>query len=243
MKSDLFISLTVLLPIINETESLIKTINTIEAENPNKIKQYLLICHPSKTKVDSIKICNDFVNKDPQKYKVIYQKLPLLGGAIRDGFKHVFTSHCLMMSSDLETDPQSVNSMIKLISKSPQSIITATRWTRNNDFNNYGFIKKNLNYIFQKIFSFIYRTNLSDLTFGYRLFPTQIIKIINWEMYDHSFLFETIIKPLKMKINIIEVSSPWHKRIEGISSNMTLNYIKYFYIGFKTIFYNKDKNG
>ena len=55
MKSDLFISLTVLLPIINETESLIKTINTIEAENPNKIKQYLLICHPSKTKVDSIK--------------------------------------------------------------------------------------------------------------------------------------------------------------------------------------------
>ena len=242
MKSDSFVSLTVLLPIINETESLIKTINTIEAENVNKIEQYILICHPLKTKKDSIQICNDFMNTNPKKYKIIYQKKPLLGGAIRDGFEHVSTSHCLMMSSDLETDPKSVNNMIKLISESPQSIITATRWARNNNFNNYGFIKKNLNYIFQKLFSFIYNTNLSDLTFGYRLFPTQIIKIINWEMYDHSFLFETIIKPLKMKINIIEISSPWHKRIEGISSNTTLNYIKYFYIGFKTIFFYKEKN-
>ena len=242
MKSDSFLSLTVLLPIINETKSLIKTINIIESENKNQIEQYILICHPSKTKHESIEICDRFVKKNPRKFKKIYQKLPFLGGAIRNGFEHVFTSHCLMMSSDLETDPQTVKSMVKLIAISPQSIITATRWFRDNDFNNYGLLKKNLNYIFQKLFSFMYQTKLSDLTFGYRLFPTKLVKKINWEMYDHSFLFETIIKPLKMKINIIEVSSPWHKRIEGVSSNMTLNYIKYFYIGFKTIFMDKEKN-
>ena len=124
---------------------------------------------------------------------------------------------------------------------SPECIITATRWKKNNLFEEYGFIKKYFNYFFQIFFSFLYQTNLSELTFGFRIFPINIIKNINWEMYDHSFLLETILKPIKMKVKIIEVTSNWKKRSEGVSNNELINYLKYFYIAFKTLFY-ADRN-
>ena len=62
--------------------------------------------------------------------------------------------------------------------------------------------------------SFLFKVNCSDLTFGFRIFPTKIIQSINWEMLNHSFLFETIIKPIKLGTKVIEINSHWKKRIE-----------------------------
>jgi hypothetical protein len=59
-------------------------------------------------------------------------------------------------------------------------------------------------------------------------------------MNDHSFLFETFIKPLKNNIEIIEVESNWKKRIEGKTNNKFSNYFKYFYIGFKVLALKKN---
>ena len=49
---------------------------------------------------------------------------------MQDAFKNVNTSHCLMMSSDLETNPYSVKKMIKYSKKNPDKIITASRWLK-----------------------------------------------------------------------------------------------------------------
>ena len=232
-------SITIILPVINETFSLIETIKLIEKNNfKKKIIKILIVMDKKKTLQKTKKICLNLTRKS-KNVECMYQAKPFLGGAMQDAFNVITTTHCVMMSSDLETNPNSLKEMVKASYNNKDSIITASRWIKNSAFKNYGTIKIILNFIFQKIFSILYRTKLNDLTFGYRIFPTKIIKKINWEMLDHSFLFETILKPLKMGINVIQISTNWVNRREGDSSNITTNYFKYFYIGFKIFLINK----
>ena len=65
------------------------------------------------------------------------------------------------------------------------------------------------------------------MTYGYRIFPTELIRKIKWQELKHPFLLETILKPLLMKINIIEIPSKWEARLEGTSQNSFLQNFEY----------------
>lgn len=233
-----FKNITVILPIIDETFSINKTVSVLLKNNNSEIKKIVFILHKKKTKNSSKIICKRFVSKDKKKFKILYQKKKFLGGAMQDAFKNVNTSHCLMMSSDLETNPYSVKKMIKYSKKNPDKIITASRWLKKNQFKDYGILKVLANYIFQNTFSFLYGVKCTDMTFGFRIFPTYIVKKIKWEMFNHSFLFETIIKPIKLGIKVIEIESSWKKRKEGKTNNVFANYFWYIYIGLKVLIKN-----
>ena len=227
--------ITIILPVIDEKKSLIKTINTLLKENSKDIAKIFLILHKKKTKKESKIICNNYRKKNKKIFNIIYQKKPYLGGAMQDAFEKVVTSHCLMMSSDLETNPYTVKKMIKSSKRFPEKLITASRWIDRNQFSGYGFFKVVSNYLFQKLFSYLYKVKCTDLTFGFRIFPTKVLKKINWEMNNHSFLFETIIKPIRLGTEVIEIKTDWKKRIEGNTNNTFSNYFWYIYIGIKVL--------
>ena len=231
--------ITAILPVIDEKVSLIKTIEILLKENKQDIVKIYFILHKEKTKISSRNLCKKYTNQNKKLFTVIYQKKPYLGGAMQDAFEQVKTSHCLMMSSDLETNPRSVNKMIKALKQNPKKIITASRWLDRRQFSGYGRVKVIFNYLFQKFFSLLYGINCTDLTFGFRIFPTKLLKVIKWEMLNHSFLFETIIKPIKLGAKIIEVKSSWTKRMEGHTNNIFTNYFWYIYIGIKVFFQKK----
>ena len=45
----------------------------------------------------------------------------------------------------------------------------------------------------------IFLTKLSDMTYGFRIFPSDLVKEIKWQELKHPFLLETILKPLLKK--------------------------------------------
>ncbi len=157
--------------------------------------------------------------------------MPNLGGAFRDSINHIQTSHTVMMCSDLETDPDTVRDLIKFSNKYPDQIIQASRWIDGTNFYGYGKFKVLLNYIFQKLFSFLYKTDCSDMTYGFRIIPSYLLKRFSWEMTDHSFVFEVLLKPLISNIKIYSIKTKWEKRKEGKSHNTSINYLKYLFIG------------
>ena len=169
------------------------------------------------------------------------QQLPFLGGAMREAFKLARGSHVIMMASDLETDPKEVGTMIAASKKNPSAIITASRWQDGIQFLGYSKIKLACNWVFQKLFALLYATKLSDLTFAYRLFPTPLVKIIQWEDLRHSFLFETLVKPLRLGVPVIEIPSAWRARVEGESQNTFFRNFEYFRIGWRTRFAPLEK--
>ena len=212
-------SLTVLLPVINETYSLEKTVNILLKNNPKEIEEIIIIISKDKTQINSIKVIDSLIMIYPKIIKKIYQDLPYLGGAIQNGFNLAKGTHVVMMASDLETDPEDVKEFVKISSENKDYIITATRWKSGDNFYQYNYIKLILNFIFQNMLKLLFNTKLTDLTYGYRLFPSHIIKKIEWEELKHPFLLETILKPLKLNITIVEIPSIWKARSEGTSQN------------------------
>tara|TARA_X000000950_G_C13901266_1_gene655013 strand:+ start:1738 stop:2457 length:720 start_codon:yes stop_codon:yes gene_type:complete len=231
--------LSVLLPVINEVKLLNETINTILQQNEQEIYEIIIITSDLKTSHDSKRLAQKLANTT-DKIKTISQKRKLLGGALQDGFDFSSGTHVMLMASDKETEPEDVKKFIKKSKENLSSIITGNRWISGGGFRSYSYSKYVFNFFFQKIFSILYLTSLSDLTFGYRLFPLEIVKKINWEEVNHAFLFETIIKPIKIGVNVIEIPCTWSKRSSGESTFQLSYYLDYFKIGFKTLFKSKN---
>ena len=233
-------SVSIILPVINETFSLKQTVEIIASENNADICEYIIVVC-KKTTEESRKAIKELQTVYQGKMNVLEQKLPFLGGAMRDAFDNCRGSHVIMMASDLETDPHLVKEFIKGAKQNPGIIITATRWKMKGGFKGYSTVKLAFNWVFQRFFSSLYQTSLSDMTYGYRIFPVELVNSVNWEELRHPFLFETLVKPLRLGVKIVEIPTRWESRKEGESQNPFFRNFVYFRIGIKTLFYSKEK--
>ena len=235
-----FTSLSVILPVINETYLLKQTVDIIMDGCARDIAEILIVVC-KKTSAESLKVCEELKQKYGSRIKVFRQTIPFLGGAMRDSFDRAAGSHTLMMASDLETPPDKVKDFIVEAKQHPDWIITGSRWIRGGGFEGYSPLKYFLNYLFQKLFSLLYFTHLTDMTYGYRLFPTALIKSLRWEETRHPFLLETIVKPLRLGIKVKEIPTAWKPRSEGDSQNTFLRNFQYFGIGFRVRFARREE--
>ena len=120
-------------------------------------------------------------------------------------------------------------------------IAVTTRWRRGARFKGYDPLKFVLNFIFQQIFRLLYWTPLSDLTYAYRIYCTPIVRAIRWEESGFPFLFESILKPLRLGYKVAEVDAPWIARTEGVSHNSFKQTFSYTWVGFRVRFQRKAK--
>lgn len=233
--TDRFESATIILPVMNETTALRETVEILLRDVKDRIREILIVvCE--RTTLEAMNVVEELHDSLGDLVVVHEQRLPFLGGAIREAFERARGSHVVMMASDLETDPEDVRTLVAEAEKLPAGIVTASRWRRRGDFHGYSRVKLVANWIFQRIFSLLYGTRLSDMTYGYRIFPTKLVQEIRWEELRHPFLFETIVKPLRLGTPVVEIPSTWKCRDEGESQNTFLRNFEYFRTGLKVRF-------
>lgn len=231
-----FRSATVILPVINETYSLQETVRVIqETCNSQDIAEYLIVVS-QRTTLESIGVCRRIQATLGEKCGIHRQTRPFIGGAMRDAFELAIGSHVIMMSTDLETDPNLVKIFIDKAKEDPNAIITASRWIKGGRFVGYNRAKLVSNYIFQRMLSLLFGTELTDLTYAYRIFPTNVVRAIDWQELKHPFFLETIIKPLRLGVRSVEIPAVWRTRTEGESQNPFLSNFAYFNIAIRTKF-------
>jgi glycosyltransferase involved in cell wall biosynthesis len=225
-------NLSIILPVIDETTALRETVEILLDENLEYIAEILIVVCPKSTPA-ALETCHQLAGDHPGLVRIRCQRRPFLGGAMRDAFEWAVGSHVVMMASDLETDPGVVHAMIAR-ALTGIDIVTATRWTRKNDFRGYSRAKRLANWVFQKTFRVLYGTSLSDLTYGFRLFKAEWVRNIEWEELRHPFLLETILKPLRLGARVVEIPATWRVRTEGESHNSFWGNFEYFRIAFRT---------
>lgn len=230
-----FQSVSIILPVMDEAISLTKTVEIILQESAADIKE-LIIVVCDRTNDGSTAAIELLKQRFSELIVLHRQKLPFVGGAIREGFDLARGSHVILMASDLETNPYDVPKLIAQSKLHPGAIITASRWLKGGNFSGYGKAKLLANWVFQRFFSFLYNVHLTDMTFAYRLFPTKVLRSIKWEELRHPFFFETIIKPIRLGVEIIEIPTTWAARTEGQSHNSFLRNFEYFKTGFQMRF-------
>lgn len=234
-----FESLSVVVPLINEVKSLCKTIDTIfELTGENIQEVIIVVCH--KTTEKSLAAGNELARKYSGRVRVIWQKLPFLGGALREGFLAACASHVVVMFSDGESDPRILGRLVQEARANPAMIISASRWLKEKCFAGYPPFRMFFNYIFQKTFSFLYWKKITDFTFGYRVYPIQLIRAIEWEETGHSFVLESILKPLRLDVGVLEITCFWQARSEGKSQLKPYMYLRYLWVGLKVRIINRN---
>jgi glycosyltransferase involved in cell wall biosynthesis len=225
-------SISIILPILNEINSLKKTLlilNNIKVE-----KEYIIIY--------SDKLTNTLVQKEifnlKKKYKNLKyfkQKKPFVGGAIDLGITEAKKNYIAIMASDMETNPYELKRMIKISSKNLKSIISADRWIGNKGFNDYGIIKFLANFMFQKLLKFFFKYKILDFTFAYRVYPKSALKGYRINELRHGFALELLLVPMKKNFDVITVPAKWKKRVEGYSSITIRSYFSYLKVFWRNL--------
>lgn len=225
-----FQNVSILIPAMDETYLLEQTVDTImKTCNMQDIFEIIFILGERSTP-DCYNTAKKLVERYQSQVKIwiLMQKRPFAGGAVQDGIDAAGGSHLIMMSADMETDPELVCQFIQEAKQVPSSIITASRWIRGGGFQKYNKVKLVCNFFFEKTIALFYSVKLTDLTFGYRIFPAELMKNIRWEELKHPFFLETALKPIRLGVPFREIPCKWKARTEGESQNSFFANFKYF---------------
>lgn len=224
-------TLSIVIPMLNELNSLKKTLKII---NKIKIKkEFLIIIAKAKTNSENIKELFK-LKKKYNSLKLLYQSKPFVGGAIQKGIDSSRYTHIALMASDLETNPYDLKKLVKKSIEHNNKIIVGDRWIKKKAFQNYGFVKKMLNYFVNKLLSILLDTKINDITFAYRIYPRKALKFISIDEYSNGWALELFLKPLKKGYEFIGIPTTWKKRNEGNSSN----FLKSMFSFVKTLYKN-----
>lgn len=228
-------SVSVILPVMDETFSLQQTVDIITAEIDEYVSEFIIVVC-DRTEPAALAVVDALRRQLGSRAIVHNQRLPFLGGALREAFEIASGSHVVVMASDLETNPRLLRNMIETEAKDPNGVVTMTRWSRGGGFRGYSRPKLVLNWLFQQAFTLMYGTKLTDMTYAYRIMPTNLVKTIRWEELRHPFLLETMVKPLRLGVRITELPAIWEVRPEGVTHNPFLQNFVYFRTGLRTRF-------
>ena len=228
-------SVSVVLPVMDETFSLQQTVDIIIASADEYVSEFIMVvCE--RTERAALETVDALRRQLGSRAIVHNQRLPFLGGALREAFEIASASHVVLMASDLETDPRLLRSMIEAEAEDPNGVVTMTRWSPGGGFRGYSRPKLILNWLFQQVFTLMYGTKLTDMTYAYRIMPTNLVKSIRWEELRHPFLLETMVKPLRLGVRITELPAVWKVRPEGVTHNPFLQNFVYFRTGIRARF-------
>ena len=223
-------SISIILPILNEINSLKKTLIIL---NKIKVDKEFIVIYSNKLTKNSVKIEIKSLTKKYKNLKYLKQIRPFVGGAIDLGIIKAKKKYIALMASDMETNPHELKSMINVSSKNHNSIISADRWISNKGFSDYGIIKFLANFTFQKLLKIFFNYKILDFTFAYRVYPKRALKNYRIKELRHGFALETLLVPMKKGFKVITVPAIWKKRVEGDSSITIKAYLSYLKVFFR----------
>ena len=207
-------SLSIILPFLNEINSLKKTLSIL---NKIKFEKEFLIIYSAKLTKKKIKKEIFSLKKKYKNFKYYKQTQPFVGGAIDLGLLKA-KNYIAIMASDLETNPYELIKMIRISLKNKESIISADRWIKNKGLRvtDYGLVKYLANFIFQKLLKLFFNYKILDFTFAYRIYPKKALKNYRIKELRHGFALEMLLVPMKKGFNVITIPQNGKKELRVI---------------------------
>jgi len=210
--------LSVVLPVHSERESLVFITDKLATLLGDKLHEAIFIVSPS-SPGETFAVIEELGKKYPFVRSETQRETPGLGRAVRQGLAAATGTHVLMMDSDGEMNPETVPLMIAKMEETGCDVVVGSRWAAGGGVVGYSPFKYILNRGFQCIFRTLYRTHVHDLTLGFKLVKTEVVKNIAWDSTLHEIAAETTLRPMKKGYRVEEVPTVWVRRQAGTSKN------------------------
>lgn len=223
-----FSRVSVVIPTINETDSLRESVEILINTCNNKDLEEILVVVCERTTPECLRTIDSLSGISKEVPVIVYKQVsPGLGCALHEAMQRVKGSHVVNIAADLDTDPRVVKDMITVAKVHPEAVILASRWVKGGGFSGYGRIHKTLNFVFNKILQILFFSDVKDLTYGYRFAPVDKTLSVKWESTGFSIGMETNLKMLRLGYEFIEVPAVWRAREQGESQNSFFTKLKY----------------
>ena len=221
-------SLSVAFCTINETSSLISAYEKVKG--CSCADEYLFIVAKNATEE-----CKKTVEKlcENEKCRFVFQDGYGLGNAIRKSFDEVKGTHLILWPADDDMDINALPQMVRLSKMNPKKIVTVSRWKADKGFEGYGTIRTVINFVSQKAFAILFKSDLTDFTNPTQIAPVSVYRKIKWHGNDFEFMPEMIFKPLKIGCEFIEVPCKGIPRKDGKTNGSFKKFAKYYPVIFK----------
>jgi dolichol-phosphate mannosyltransferase len=212
--------ISVVMTVYSETSLLLLSIEQIRKQLSQWQYEILVVVHP-KSSPECLALCDKLAMQDD--IRIVTQgPRSGIGWAYREAIPHITGTHALIMSSDLETNPNDAAALVRKAEETHADIVCASRWMKGGGFSGYDPLKLVLNYGFNLIFRALYRTSIHDITFGYKLIRSEVLRKMQWQYGTHEFCAELLLKSLRAGYTAAEIPTRWVKRPEG-DSKMTFS--------------------
>jgi dolichol-phosphate mannosyltransferase len=141
------------------------------------------------------------------------ERNPGLGLGVRQGIHEAAGTHILLMDSDGEMDVTTVPLMLEKLLAERVDLVIGSRWAKGGGVVGYSRTKYLLNRAFQIVFRILFRTNVRDLTLGFKLCRADVMKALHWNAQYHDIGCETTLRPIRAGCSVAEVPTTWVCRV------------------------------
>lgn len=217
--------ISVVLPVHSEMESLKKVTEKLFELVGDALYEVVIIVS-AESPLETFKACEDLTKKYSD-VKAYTQKGKGLGNAVRQGFSYVTGTHVLMIDSDGEMNPETVPKMIRKLLDGNLDMVVASRWMKGGGAIGYTAPKYVFTRFYNRLFRFLFRTSIHDLSLGFKIMRIEIAKGISWEGERHEIATETTLRPIRIGYKVGEVPTVWVRRMTGKSKNWMLANVRY----------------
>jgi glycosyltransferase involved in cell wall biosynthesis len=200
--------LSIIIPAFNEKYTIETIINKVFQAPCFDLEKEIIVVNDGST--DGTKEILENFKKEYNFILINHDKNQGKGAAIHTGLKYVSGNFVLIQDADLEYNPDEYPVLLKpLINKEAEIIYGSRNLTQNPRFSFIYFVgSKCLNIIF----NFLFKSQITDINTGYKVFKTDIIKNLNLEAKDFAFCTEVTAKIILKGYKIKEVPISYSPR-------------------------------
>ena len=229
------VSLTIIIPVYNETNTIIKIINKINSINLSK--QIIVVddCSNDGTKQKLIK------NRSKIDKLLFHNKNLGKGAAIRTAQKHIRGRFVIIQDADLEYNPKDYKNLIIPLRLNKSKVVYGSRVLGKKRYQTTEFTSL-LRVFFNHLITFFSNTinkqKLTDAHTCYKVFDSKLFKQINLEENGFAFCPEITTKISNLNIDIIELPIDYRGRTykqgkkisykDGVEAIISIIKYKYF---------------
>lgn len=194
--------LTVIIPVYNETNTIVKIIDQILKI---KIKKQIIVVDDCSTDGSKEKI----IKYRRKISKIIFHKKNVgKGAAIQTARKYIKGKLVIIQDADLEYNPKDYKKLIKPILEKKSLVVYGSRVLGKNRYKTNDFtslIRVFFNHILTIISNFLNKQRLTDAHTCYKVFDSKLFKKIKLKENGFAFCPEVTTKISKLKIGITEI--------------------------------------
>lgn len=221
---------SIVLPAFAEEQTITDLVERMHVLLKDDLEEVLIVLSP-KSPAKTVEICQAASRAHPATVKVSVQKqTPGVGFAYREGIALARGALAVLIDSDGEMDVEDIPAMLAKQRSTGADLVVGSRWAKGGGAEGYERLKYVLNRGYQFIFRSLYWTRIHDLTFGYKLGKTEILKSLPLMSQFQEIGCEVTLRTLRAGFKVEEIPTTWRKRKEGVSTNPLGRNMRYAYL-------------